>query len=359
MTFQTAAFKSALDPEAILPVGRAHQLLRVYSKFLCGAVFFLIFKGALVKSFDAGLSVPDWPTTYGQNMFSYPYEMWIGGIFFEHAHRLVASGVGVLTIGLALLTLFLESRRWVKALAMGALGLVIVQGLLGGLTVLLRLPDSVSIAHGMLGQTFLLVVIGCAYALSDELYQTTHPRLPKIKHPSRPLNLAYWLGFSLITALYLQLFLGAWTRHAEGGLAIPDFPTMGGSWLPSFDSTMLASINSWRAQYQLAPVTLPVVLLHAAHRAWALVIAALAVALIVALRRLPATLSRSRALAIPVLLVVIVQISLGAVTVLSLRNPWITSLHVIIGAALLALTFFTLLRLAAERWAMKNLATIS
>src|SRR5215510_11261535 len=96
---------------------------------------FLIFVGGLVTSNEAGLSVPDWPTTYGWNMFTFPYSKWVGGIFYEHGHRLVASFVGFLTVGLTIWTWMKESRKWLRTLSLVALGAVITQGILGGLTV--------------------------------------------------------------------------------------------------------------------------------------------------------------------------------------------------------------------------------
>src|SRR5438034_9800525 len=96
----------------------------------------LIFVGGLVTSTGSGLSVPDWPTSYGWNMFTFPVSKWVGGIRYEHSHRLIASTVGFLTIIMAGWTWKVEPRRWVRRLAFAALGAVILQGLLGGLTVL-------------------------------------------------------------------------------------------------------------------------------------------------------------------------------------------------------------------------------
>src|SRR5437016_5907679 len=110
----------------------------------------LIFVGGLVTSTESGLSVPDWPTTYGWNMFAFPFSKWVGGIFYEHSHRLLASFVGFLTVILAGWTWFKESRAWVRWLAVGALGTVIMQGVIGGLTVIFFLPPAVSTAYACL-----------------------------------------------------------------------------------------------------------------------------------------------------------------------------------------------------------------
>ena len=121
--------------------------LHRYAKLLACATLLLVAAGGMVTSTSSGLSVPDWPTTYGQNMFAFPLSRMVGGIFYEHGHRLIASTVGVLTIGLVLWVWRTDSRRWMRHLALYALGAVILQGVLGGLTVLYLLPAPVSIGH--------------------------------------------------------------------------------------------------------------------------------------------------------------------------------------------------------------------
>src|SRR5205085_11878663 len=101
------------------------------------ATLLLICSGGMVTSKGVGLAVPDWPTTFGYNMFLFPISKWVGGIFFEHVHRLIASTVGILTI---ILTLWLwqgQTHRWLRNLGFAALALVILQGVLGGLRVTL------------------------------------------------------------------------------------------------------------------------------------------------------------------------------------------------------------------------------
>src|SRR5213593_193706 len=122
--------------------------------FLACSTAFLIFVGGLVTSNEAGLSVPDWPTTYGWNMFSFPYSKWVGGIFYEHGHRLLASFVGFLTVLLTIWTWAKENRAWVRWLSAAALGAVLLQGILGGLTVIFLLPAWISTLHACLAQTF-------------------------------------------------------------------------------------------------------------------------------------------------------------------------------------------------------------
>ncbi len=128
--------------------------LRWFSKIIVFATLLLIFAGALVKSFEVGLSVPDWPTTYGYQMFAFPWADMVGGIFYEHGHRMLATLVGALTLILGIWLGHKESRNSVKLLGFTALVLVIVQGLLGGLTVLYFLPTPISLLHGVIAQTF-------------------------------------------------------------------------------------------------------------------------------------------------------------------------------------------------------------
>src|SRR5687767_6960230 len=118
--------------------------LHRFALFTACCTALLIFVGGLVTSTESGLSVPDWPTTYGWNMFTFPLENWVGGIRYEHGHRLVASFVGFLTVILAIWTYLKEKRTWVRRLAFTALLAVILQGVLGGLTVIFLLPTPIS-----------------------------------------------------------------------------------------------------------------------------------------------------------------------------------------------------------------------
>src|SRR5262245_41990126 len=113
----------------------------------------------MVTSTNSGLSVPDWPTTFGHQMFSYPLSGMVGGIFYEHGHRLIASTVGLLTIGLVLFLWRVEPRRWVRRLGWLALLTVVAQGVLGGLTVIYLLPDPISISHAGLAQLFFCLTV--------------------------------------------------------------------------------------------------------------------------------------------------------------------------------------------------------
>ena len=125
------------------------------------ATFPLLFIGGLVTSKGAGLAVPDWPTTFGYNMFLYPWSEMVGNILYEHSHRLVASCVGLLTIALAVALWFGERRTWLRWLGVTALLVVIAQGILGGLRVVLR-QDTFAILHACLAQAFFALTVGLA-----------------------------------------------------------------------------------------------------------------------------------------------------------------------------------------------------
>jgi cytochrome c oxidase assembly protein subunit 15 len=212
------------------PYNRAHHRFAV---FVAGATFLLLIAGALVTSNDAGLSVPDWPTSYGSY---YKLPPWTGGIIYEHSHRMLAEFTGTLTIAIAVWTWLSDGRPWMKSLAVGALGTIILQGVLGGLTVLHFLPPAISSAHAAVGQTFFC--IACAIALftgrawiEDRNVAQEAQVEPASYHP-RLLTLA----LVSIFILYAQLILGAMFRHH------------GMSWLPHvLNAPLVATMIAWTA----------------------------------------------------------------------------------------------------------------
>jgi cytochrome c oxidase assembly protein subunit 15 len=172
---------------------------------LACATFPLLFIGGLVTSLGVGLAVPDWPTTFGYNMFLYPWSKMIGGIFFEHSHRLVASTVGLLTIALALIFWFHEQRRWLRWLGIAALALVIAQGVLGGLRVVL-LQHTLAIVHACFAQAFFALTVSLALFTSAEW---RGPASASIADGGRLRRLAA----ATTTLIYLQIIFGALLRH--------------------------------------------------------------------------------------------------------------------------------------------------
>jgi heme a synthase len=170
----------------------------------------LLFVGGLVTSKSAGLAVPDWPTTFGYNMFLYPWSKMVGGILYEHSHRLVASAVGLLTLMLALVLWFNEKRRWLRWLGVGALGFVILQGVVGGLRVVL-VEGTLAILHACFAQAFFALAASLALFTSEE-WRENIQKLQRVD-AGRIHRLS-----TLTTALiYLQAVFGAVLRHTGGG----------------------------------------------------------------------------------------------------------------------------------------------
>ncbi|MBI5150309.1 MAG: heme A synthase [Candidatus Omnitrophica bacterium] len=327
-----------LDKPARLS-GFSSMCLRRFSKAICFSTLFLIFAGGMVTSTGSGLSVPDWPLSYGML-----FPPMVGGIFYEHGHRMVAATVGFLTLCLTIWLGVREKRKWVRRLGIGALTAVVLQGILGGLTVLFLLPTPISVLHAVLAQTFFVLTILIAYSLSVERQRRSdqapehHPALVKVT-----------LVFAGL--VYVQLILGALMRHTESGLAIPDFPTMGGYWLPPFNEAMLRHINYWRFEYNLDAVTISQVIIHFIHRTGALVVAFAAGIINYAGWR---TGVQERTLVRTILflnIAVVLQLCLGILTVLTGKAPHITSVHVVTGAATLGVSILLLLRASPLSWA--------
>jgi len=180
---------------------RFHQ----FAVFTACATFILIIAGALVTSNDAGLSVPDWPTSYGHFVQLPP---WVGGVPYEHSHRVIAGFTIVLTLAIALWTLFADRRRWMKALAWGALGTIIAQSVLGGMTVRHFLPPVISTAHAVVAQTFFCIAVAIAVFTGRKWVEETPQAVP-----DESLGVLLSLTLQSIFILYVQLILGAMFRH--------------------------------------------------------------------------------------------------------------------------------------------------
>jgi len=149
------------------------MLLPLFAALVAASTALLIFAGGLVTSTGSGLSVPDWPNTYGWFMWAFPMSKMVGGIFYEHTHRLIASTVGFLIVVLAIWLGRAEPRRWVRRLGYLALGAVIAQGILGGITVLWYLPDAISIAHASLAQILFCLTVTIATRCSVRSFRPT------------------------------------------------------------------------------------------------------------------------------------------------------------------------------------------
>ncbi len=172
---------------------------------MAGLAFLLLIAGGLVTSNNAGLAVPDWPTSFGS---IYKMPPMVGGVKFEHGHRMLAEFVGLLTIIAAIWTWRVDQRRWMRGLTLGAVGGVVFQGVLGGLTVLNFLPPAISTAHAAVGQTMFCVLAAIAVFTSRSWLQEPTQRMTRKE--AAPLLRHCWM---LIGFLYLQLILGAAFRH--------------------------------------------------------------------------------------------------------------------------------------------------
>jgi cytochrome c oxidase assembly protein subunit 15 len=176
---------------------------------LACATFPLLWVGGLVTTTDAGMAVPDWPNTYGYNLFLYPWQTWLLGpwdLFIEHGHRLLASTVGMLTIGLLVLILRTENRRWVKGFGFAALALVIFQGVLGGMRVLLD-ERTLAMLHGCTGPAFFAVTVAMTAFTSRTWLSAMESSATVGAGIIRRLT-------PVVAALaYLQIVLGAVVRH--------------------------------------------------------------------------------------------------------------------------------------------------
>ncbi len=206
--------------------------LHGFAIFVACATLCVLIAGALVTSNDAGLSIPDWPTSFGS--FSVP--PWHGGIQYEWSHRAIAFSTGLLTVAIAFWTWLSDRRRWMKALGFAAFGTILTQGILGGLTVIYFQPPLVSTAHAAVAQTFFCIACAIALFTGRKWVQETpteevSPLENRTQHPS-----LLALAVLSIIALYLQLFLGAMFRHHGMG------------WLPHvLNAPLVALILTWTA----------------------------------------------------------------------------------------------------------------
>ncbi|MGA2499152.1 MAG: COX15/CtaA family protein [Tepidisphaeraceae bacterium] len=382
------------------------------------ATFPLIFLGGLVTSHQAGMSVPDWPNSWGYNMFLLPPSYWLGrqagGVFYEHTHRLLGmlagfasivlvclaygpgrgerarrglgwsvvaavvlaglSGVawlalhgsrhlaarmmphlvvGWAAVGLVLLTAWLcrvpEERASVRRLAAGILVAVVIQGVLGGLRVVLINLD-LAVVHGCFAQAFFCMT-GMMVAMTSRWWpgSARHEGLKARRHggelePSgeESLRRVFWVAVVAAVVIYGQLVVGAMMRHYQAGLAIPDMPLAYGKLLPPTDAAGLAQINRQRILLddpRIGRVTLGQVWLHFGHRLGAIAVSTMLLTLVwTVLRQARGTALLARP-AWLLLVLLATQLTLGWLTVTNRKPADIASYHVAIGAMVLLVTF--------------------
>jgi cytochrome c oxidase assembly protein subunit 15 len=291
--------------------------LHRYAKLLVAATLLLVTAGGMVTSTGSGLAVPDWPTTYGENMFTFPLSKMVGGIFYEHGHRLIASGVGMLTIGLVFFLWRVEPRAWVRRLGWIALAAVIVQGLLGGLTVIYLLPDAISVSHAGLAQIFFCLTVTIALVTSPGWLSPAGA----LDDPGLRRRLIV-----MTSVIYAQILVGATMRHMGAGLAIPDFPLAFGGLLPPL----------WTAE----------IAVHFAHRVGALVVTLVVLANVTHIWSRHARRPEFVRPAWLLVVAVAMQVALGATVVLSGKHEIVNTMHVAVGSMVLGTSLVLTLRAA-------------
>ena len=289
--------------------------LRRFTKFVAASTLFLIFAGAMVTSTGSGLSVPDWPNTYGWFMFAFPLSKMVGGIFYEHSHRMIASTVGFLTVIQAVWLQMREPKRFLRILGWVALAAVIAQGLLGGLTVLFFLPKAISIAHAGLAEIFLCINVAIAFFTSK-----SYAKMRTYEKGDAPVASTT----ALVALTYAQVLVGALMRHLGAGLSIKGILV-----IPAFDSAG--------------------VIVNFAHRIGGVLVAVAILTIAFRLRRYERNHPLRNVMSF-MLVFVSAQILLGIYTVLSGKQPHITSLHVMVGALTLASTVVLALTARTLAW---------
>jgi cytochrome c oxidase assembly protein subunit 15 len=282
------------------------------------ATLCLIFIGGLVTSTGSALAVPDWPLAFGHLIPKLE-----GGVRFEYGHRVAAGIVSILTLGLALWTARSEPRQTVRWMAYGAFALVIFQAVLGGVTVLLQLPLAIAVTHAATAQAFFCLIVAIAVVMNP---QFAAPLRGTPREQSLPATLPS-LAAATTAIIYLQILMGAVMRHLGAGLAIPDFPLSYGHLIPPFDSGF--------------------VIINFAHRCGALVVTLLIVTTVARVMSNAPGEPRLGRPAIGLLVLLFVQLTLGALTIWSGRAVIPTTAHVATGAAVLATSLILTMRIYA------------
>lgn len=324
-----------------------NPLLAKFAAFAAVATLCLIGIGGIVTSKGVGMSVPDWPTTYGYNMFLFPISKWVGGIREEHSHRLFASLVGMLTTILAVWIWLKEERPWLRKLGFLALFAVIMQGVLGGLRVVLKM-DGLGIPHAGLAQAYFCLMVAIAVFLS-RWWQRLRAGSGEVADAAARLKIPMFVTTGLI---FVQLLLGATMRHEHAGLAVPDFPLAYGKLWPATDPASIDLYNRARTDYRdFAPITATHIYVHMAHRLMAIAILAHVFMCWRRARQSAAGQGVQRLTSVW-LGMIVTQACLGIVTVLKNKPADIATAHVVVGAASLALGFLMsmmVVRLAREQ----------
>ena len=294
--------------------------LAAFAALGCAWVFVLVTLGAFTTSINAGMAFPDWPLSNG----SLNPSGWLANLsmFAEHSHRLSATTMGILTIALAAWVKLSDGRAWLGRLGLWAVGMVVLQGLLGGARVLLdpvhvsgfemTLGRMLRIPHGIIAQAYVCFLIAIAGACSRSWVSQPVPVSASLKA---------W-GRACVVLLFVQLTIAAVMRHDNAGLAIPSFP-----WSTP-DGGLLPAVWSFK------------VAIHFAHRAMAAVLAVALAGFAIKIWRDRGSTLGMRTGASALISLLALQILLGAAIIRTYRDPAITTVHVLVGALTLALTFW-------------------
>jgi cytochrome c oxidase assembly protein subunit 15 len=306
-----------------LPRSVTHKpALTIFATLATAWVFVLVTLGAFTTSINAGMAFPDWPLSNG----SINPEGWLQDVsmFAEHSHRLTGMIMGFLTIGLVVWLWRQEERHWLRQLGLWAFGIVLLQGIIGGKRVLLHevsvpwfqmsLGEMLRIPHGILAQVYVCLLIAIAAACTRNWIERSLPIGPAVRR----------VGLVCCALLFLQLTIAAVMRHNNAGLVISTFPFSTpppvNSWLPA----------AW--DFRIA--------VHFSHRVLALILAFALTGFAWTIRRDRACTLAMRAGASALISLMILQILLGAQIIWSMRQPHVTTSHVVVGALTLAVTFW-------------------
>lgn len=297
-----------------------------FAVFTSAMTFLLIGLGGLVTSHEAGMSVPDWPTSYGYNMFALPIKFWRGGALYEHTHRLWGSYVGLLTTILAVWLWFQDKRKWMHWLGIAAFVLVVAQGILGGLRVRLDM-DWLGVPHGAVAQTFLVLI--CSITIFTSRWWHQSAMVKQISVPRGLRSHVLWVTI----LIFIQLLIGATMRHQHAGLSITDFPLAYGKLWPDTSPEAIAYYNAHRPPGTIGnPITAFQVNLQMVHRlvAYAIFLGVAAAAML-ARKKLGGSDALTK-FAFCWLGLLTLQILLGAATIWTNKAADVATAHVMVGA---------------------------
>jgi cytochrome c oxidase assembly protein subunit 15 len=328
---------------------RYHWALHRYACFCAGAILFLICIGGLVTSHEAGMSVPDWPNSYGYNMFLFPWQDWVGGIFYEHSHRLVASGVGGL-ISILAVALCFQERVWLRWMGVVVPVFVLLEGTIGGLRVVLS-EDQLGILHGCLAQ--LLFVSVSLIALFTSRWWIGAGTIGEAAGRTAP----KWTGriLAICALIFCQLLLGATMRHEHAGLSINDFPLAYGQVWPKTDAASVAAYNLERLKAHELATSAIYINMQMAHRVGAVLITVAILAAAAAMWLQPGTAPMLRRWSAVWVGMVFVQFTLGMMTIWTNKAADVATTHVAVGA----LTLVTGALLTAMSWRLQSSAELA